>query len=179
MQTKDKPITSIQPYHFFNSEQEKTKLNWFSFELACEIDKAIPADMRKYLRKKGYSESDYYAACIKLAKLLQKPILRKIKGEAAEMVIGYRLVEEAFPKLNQTSINKLLDYVGEAWDNITGICVTCPEACLTNRDKRALMFNDPYYYDEPETDPEKRAAKTLSKTITLLNRIAKGTKTLP
>lgn len=33
---------TIEPYHFFSSQNEKTKFNWFAFELACEIDRAYP-----------------------------------------------------------------------------------------------------------------------------------------
>ncbi|VAW76269.1 hypothetical protein MNBD_GAMMA13-646, partial [hydrothermal vent metagenome] len=41
--------SKIRPNHFFKNQEEKTKLNWFSFELACEIDQAVSYKFKKYL----------------------------------------------------------------------------------------------------------------------------------
>lgn len=171
MQANPKPITSIQPYHFYKDDSEKTNFNWFAFELACEIDKAIPAEMRKYLKKKGYAESDYYASCIKLAKLLQGVVLRKLQGKTAKMEISYRPVEQAFPKLNQTTVNRLLDCVNTAWDHLTGVCVTCPQACVSNKDEYCDMFDDECYYDDPDmvsSNPNARQVSALKELMEIL-----------
>ena len=34
--------SKINPRHFYSSQSEKIKFNWFAFELACEIDRAVP-----------------------------------------------------------------------------------------------------------------------------------------
>ena len=34
--------STIEPYHFFSSQADKTKFNWFAFEWACEMDRAVP-----------------------------------------------------------------------------------------------------------------------------------------
>jgi hypothetical protein len=46
--------SKIQPYHFYSSRADKTKFNWFAFELACEIERAVPFQLKKRLAKNGY-----------------------------------------------------------------------------------------------------------------------------
>ncbi len=136
----------IEPYHFFSNNDEKTKLNWFSFELACEIDRAVPHKLKKRLSKRGYSKKDFNKSCIKLAILLQGVVLKRLTNEISEMQINYTEVENAFPKLNDKTINRLLDCVEIAWENLLGICVSCPSACVSNKDDYCHMFDDKTYY---------------------------------
>jgi hypothetical protein len=53
-----------------------------------------------------------------------------LRNEIPDMQINYTEVEKAFPKLNNKTINKLLDCTGKAWDNLLSICVSCPSACV-------------------------------------------------
>ena len=138
--------SKIEPDHFFSSQDDKTKFNWFAFELACEIDRAVPYQLKKYLSKRGYNKQTFNKSCIKLAILLQGVVLKKLRNEIPDMQINYTEVERAFPKLNDKTINKLLDCTGKAWDNLLGICVSCPSACVTNKDDYCPMFDDKSYY---------------------------------
>lgn len=138
--------STIEPYHFFSSQNEKTKFNWFAFELACEIDRAVPYNIKKYLSKKGYTRQTFNKSCIDLAKLLQGIVLKKLRNEIPNMEINYTEVVKAFPKLNDKKINKLLDCTAKAWDNLLGICVACPSACVSNKDDYCAMFDDKSYY---------------------------------
>lgn len=147
MTNRNQDYSKIEPWHFFSNEKEKTKFNWFAFELACEIDRAIPYATKNYLSKRGYTKQTFNKSCIDLAILLQGMVLKKLKNEIPDMQINYTEVEKAFPKLNNKTINKLLDCTGKAWDNLLGICVSCPSACVTNKDDYCLMFDDKSYYD--------------------------------
>ena len=118
--------SKIQPNHFFSSQKEKTKFNWFAFELASEIDRAVPYGLKKYLSKKGYTKQKFNKSCINLAILLQGMVLKKLRNEIPIMQINYTEVERAFPNLNSKTTNELLDCTGKAWDNLLGICVSCP-----------------------------------------------------
>lgn len=142
----DTDYSKIQPYHFFSNQEEKTKLNWFSFELACEIDKAVPHKFKKYLSKKGYTKRDFNKSCIELATSLQAVALKKLRYEISSMEINYIDVKRAFPRLNDKTINKLLDCVGNAWENLLSVCVTCPSACVSNKEDYCQMFDDKFYY---------------------------------
>ena len=137
---------TIEPWHFFSDEKEKTKFNWFAFELACEIELAVPLATKKYLARQGYTTQRFNKSCINLAMLLQGIILKKLNGEIPEMEINYTEVEKAFPRLNDKNVNKLLGYTAKAWEHLLDVCVSCPSACLTNKDEYCVMFDDESYY---------------------------------
>jgi len=62
------------------------------------------------------------------------------------MEINYTEIEKAFPKLNDKTIDELLTYTTEAWGNLLDICVSCPSACISNKDDYCAMFDDKSYY---------------------------------
>ena len=73
-------------------------------------------------------------------------VLKKLRNEIPTMQINYTEVEKAFPTLNDKAINILLDCTAKAWDNLLGICVSCPSACVSNKDDYCTMFDDKSYY---------------------------------
>jgi len=146
MTNRQQDFSTIEPHHFFSNPKEKTKFNWFAFELASEIDRAVPNTLKKYLAKRGYTKQTFNQSCIKLAILLQGIVLKKLRNEIPEMQINYTEVEKAFPKLNNKTINQLLDCTGQAWDNLLGVCVSCPSACVSNKDAYCAFFDDKSYY---------------------------------
>lgn len=146
MKRKDTDYSTIEPSHFFSTRAEKTKFNWFAFELACEIDHAVPFKLKKYLARKGYTKKSFNLSCIKLAGLLQDVVLKKLRNQIPEMQINYTEVEKAFPNLNDKTINKLLDCTSKAWGSLLDICVSCPSACVSNKDDYCQMFDDKSYY---------------------------------
>ncbi len=147
MINKAKDFSKIEPYHFFSNQNDKTKFNWFAFELACEIEQAVPYKLKRYLSKRGYTKQTFNKSCIELASLLQGIVLKKLRNEIPDMQINYSEVEKAFPKLNDKTINRLLDCTAKAWDSLLGVCVSCPSACITNKDEYCTMFDDASYYD--------------------------------
>jgi hypothetical protein len=139
--------SKINPEHFFSCQSEKTKFNWFAFELACEIDRAIPNKLKQYLSKRGYTKESFNKSCIKLANLLQGVVLKKLNNEIPDMQLNYTEVEKAFPTLNDKTIDKLLTCTENAWENLLKIC-SCPSACISNKDDFCPMFDDKWYYSE-------------------------------
>lgn len=144
--------SEIEPHHFFSNQNEKTKFNWFAFELACEIDMAVSPKLKKILAKKGYTKITFNMSCIKLAKLLQNIVLKKLRNEIPEMQINYTEIEIAFPKLNDKIINNLLSCTAKAWDNLLDTCVICPSACVSNKDDYCHMFDDENYYKQKNSN---------------------------
>ena len=136
---------TINPECFYSSQDEKTKFNWFAFELACEIDQAVPYKLKKYLSKRGYTKETFNKSCVKLANLLQGIVLKKLNNEIPDMQLNYTEVEKAFPKLNDKIINDLLTCTENAWENLLKICVSCPSACVSNKDDYCSMFDDDVY----------------------------------
>lgn len=138
--------SNINPGHFYSNQSEKTKFNWFAFELACEIDRAVPYKFKKYLSKRGYTKEKFNKSCIKLATLLQGVVLKKLNKDIPDMQLNYTEVEKAFPGLNDKKINDLLMCTENAWENLLKICVSCPSACVSNKDEYCSMFDDKFYY---------------------------------
>lgn len=147
MEKKEADYSTIEPIHFFSNKDEKTKFNWFAFELACEIECAVPAKLKKYIFKKRYTKQTFNQSCINLAILLQGIVLKKLRNEIPDMQINYTEVEEAFPKLNDKTIDELLTCTTEAWSRLLDMCVSCPTACISNKDDYCAMFDDKSYYD--------------------------------
>jgi hypothetical protein len=80
--------STIEPYHFFSSRDDKTKFNWFAFEWACEMDRAVPFQLKRYLSKNGYTQQTFNQSCIKLAVLLQGVVLRKLRNRTYALTGG-------------------------------------------------------------------------------------------
>ncbi len=138
--------SKIEPFHFFSNQNEKTKFNWFAFELACEIERAVPSKLKKYILKRKYTKQTFNQSCIKLAILLQDLILKKLRNEIPKMQINYPEVEKAFPNLGDKTIDQLLTCTAGAWGNLLDVCVSCPSACISNKDDYCAMFDDKLYY---------------------------------
>jgi hypothetical protein len=84
--------------------------------------------LRNRLKRKGVNEKDIAEFCIHSAKRLERPILDKLSGEAADMVLSYHPIEEFFPSLSDELIDDLLTVVGEARN---GLLETCERSLLT------------------------------------------------
>ncbi|EIC21662.1 hypothetical protein [Thiorhodovibrio frisius] len=138
--------SQIRPDHFFSCAEEKTRFNWFAFELASEIDRAVPYGTKRALAKKGYTKESFNKSCIHLARLLQAVVIKKLDGDIPIFEISYVDIEKAFPDLNDKMINKLLNFTAKAWDNLLKVCKTCPTACVTNKDMYSVMFDDESNY---------------------------------
>lgn len=135
----------IDPSQFSTLPGGKNKLNWFAFELACEIRQAITPPLARTLVKRGYDGRRIDRSCIALAIGLQGVVLKQLKGEIPQMEIGWDQVEAAFPGLTGKMTDRLLDATGVAWDRLLSVCVTCPSACVTNKDAPSPLFDDPFH----------------------------------
>ncbi len=132
---------------FYNSETEKTKLNWFLFEYALEYDTHIYEDKRLHARleRKGVDDSAIAEFCIQYAKKMSGQILDRVSGKIESIEFGYRSIEAFFPHVGDELINSLLTAAAKAWDSLTCKCVVCPTRCISERDRKATMFDEPFY----------------------------------
>jgi hypothetical protein len=137
----------IDPSRFSALPGGKRKLNWFAFELACEIRQAIKPPLARTLAKQGYDRARLDRSCMALAIGLQGVVLKKLRGEIPQMEIGWEQIEAAFPGLNDKTVERLVNCTGTAWERLLSVCVTCPSACVTNKDDHCPMFDDPSYAD--------------------------------
>jgi hypothetical protein len=137
----------ISPADFFLNDSEKTKLNWFCFEFAAEIQSQVGKPLKKRLLKAGANDEALAAFCIHYSKSMKPQILRQVAGNQSNIQLSYLPIERYFPSLSDRLVDDLLTAVGAAWTQQTDMCVVCPTRCISEKDRRADMFDDPDYYD--------------------------------
>ena len=137
----------ITPKDFYTKEKDKTKLNWFLFEFALEIESHIKRPLRKRLKRKNIDDRKIADFCIFYSKKMKQEILDKLAGKTENVALSYHAIEEFFPKLSDKLVDNLLTSVFGAWESITSMCVECPTRCISERDRKAPMFDDPFYYE--------------------------------
>ncbi len=74
-------------------------------------------------------------------------VLAKLSGSIPIVEMGYEEIEEFFPSIGDALVNRLLEPAAKAWESITEWCVVCPNRCISEKDHRAAMFDDPFYWE--------------------------------
>ena len=147
IQNKPKRPGAISPADFFSKDSEKTKLNWFLFEFAAEIQSQIGKPLKKRLQKGGIYDGALAAFCIHYSKSMKTQILQQVAGRQTNIHHSYLPIEQYFSSLSDKLVDDLLTAVGNAWNEQTDMCVVCPTRCISEKDHKADMFDDPDYYD--------------------------------
>lgn len=136
---------TVKPEDFYAAEAEKTKLNWFLFEYAMEMESAIRGDSRlvSALRRRGMGPANIGELCVHYAKSMKGQVLDRVAGRIKAVRIGYEEIEAFLPDAGDDLVDQLLTHAAEAWDTLTEACGECPTRCISERDQRASMFDDP------------------------------------
>jgi len=72
----------VKPTSFYSSERDKTKLNWFCYELALNFWLTISSKAGKKLEKRyAIREDDIADFSVYFAKKMKEIILQKLSGE--------------------------------------------------------------------------------------------------
>ncbi len=139
----------VSPDRFFSTDAEKTKLNWFLFEFAQETESFIHREKRlkKRLTGKGVDDARIGDFCVHYAKHMKTQILEKLAGRIPQVCIGYEEIEGFLPEIGDRLVDQVLMVIAKAWDSQTEACVACPTRCISERDERAPMFEDPFYWE--------------------------------
>lgn len=149
MKTKEgtSGMSRIQSTSFYSSQKEKTKLNWFSYELSMAIYDEIKPNLRNILRRSPISDEDLASFSIYFAKKMQDVILQKLSGKIETVYVSPEMIELYFPNLSDKLVNKMLDAISKAWDKLLSVCETCPTRCISEKDAYCTMFDDPLYFE--------------------------------
>ncbi len=135
-------ISTIKPTLFYSCESEKTKLNWFCYELSMGMYDNMKDNIGKKLKKYKISDEVLAEFSIYMSKKIRDVILEVISGKSGEMCFFYEVIEEYFPNFNDRMVNKMLDALSKAWDELRSFCKTCPVRCLSESDVYCAMFNN-------------------------------------
>ena len=104
----------------------------------------------KKLYRKRINECQLKKFCVYYSKHMKKIVFDKLEGRIANVRLSYEQIEEFFPDIGEKLVDKLLTIAAKAWDLQTEACVVCPTRCISERNERAPMFDDPYYYKDED-----------------------------
>ena len=132
----------IKPTSFYSSEHEKTKLNWFCFEISVGLFDEIKKDHGRRLKKKKIDDKAIPEFSIYVSKKMKDIVLQKLAGKIDTVYISYEMVELYFPTFNERLVNKILDTISKVWDEQLSFCGICPTRCISEKDAYCTMFDD-------------------------------------
>lgn len=139
----------ITPDQFYSKEREKTKVNWFCFEYALELEKSIRADRGLWskLSRKGVDAAQVAGFCVDYSKHMKKEVLLQVSGRIPQVRIRYEPIENFFPTIGDALVDQLLTAAAKAWDSQLECCIVCPTRCISEKGQRSMMFDDPFYWE--------------------------------
>lgn len=140
---------TIPMTEFYSMAAEKTKFNWFAYEIALSFQSALRNPKLAQLRKRQrITELTIATFSIIYAKHMQTVILKVMRGELPIVEMSYEPLELVWPQLNEADMNTLQEHLGYAWDGQLESCGTCPTRCISEKDYFCELFDDPYYLDD-------------------------------
>jgi len=148
MKTEDgKTGTSmIKPTSFYSDESEKTKLNWFCYELSMSINAEIKENLGKRLKEYKIDDETLAEFSINASKKVKDIVLQKLSGRIEKVYFSHEMVESYFPNLSDGLVNKMLDSISKAWDDLLSVCEICPTRCISEKDAYCTMFDEGPYW---------------------------------
>jgi len=140
-------ISMIKPTSFYSNDFEKTKLNWFCYELSMGIYDEIRGYRGKQLKKYKIDDMALAEFSIYISNIMKGIILQKLSGEIEAVCISYEMVESYFPRISDKLVNKMVDAIAKVWDEQLGFCEICPTRCISEKDVYCTMFDDELYFE--------------------------------
>lgn len=134
----------IAKTEFYSNKSEKTKLNWFCYELALAFYDDLKKLLKVIYRSKGISESEIAKFSIQAALNLKNTISDFSNGKINVIEFENDFFTNYFSDINQKSKNKILAAMKKAWDDHLAICKICPTKCIAEKDSYCTMFDSMY-----------------------------------
>lgn len=131
----------IKPESFYSAEEEKTKLNWFCYELALSFQNALGS----LAERLGLDDDLVADFSIYLAREMKSVALEKLAGRVETAYFSDEMVLSYLPDLDDEKVDEVLDALTGAWDEQLGYCEVCPARCITEKDAYCTMFDEGPY----------------------------------
>jgi uncharacterized Fe-S radical SAM superfamily protein PflX len=134
-------IVVVEPTSFFSNDLEKTKLNWFCYELSISIYDKIQDNLGKELKNLEIDKKAIAEFSIHISKKIRDSILQKPPSRIEKVYVPSEVVKQYFPNLSHEIRRKMLNAISKAWDEQLSFCEICPTQCLIERDAYCTMFD--------------------------------------
>jgi hypothetical protein len=133
----------VKPTAFYSNEREKTKLNWFCYELAHGLEIDLNKKTGERLRKHRVFEKDIAKFSIYISKKMKGIIPEKLSGKIDKTYFSYEWIEAYFPKLRDDKlVDDMLMVIAKTWDEQLSIFETYPNRCISEKDNYCTIFDD-------------------------------------
>lgn len=134
-------VEMINSSEFYSSDSERTKLNWFLYELAMAFYDEVEKPLIKMFKAKGIKKADIAKFSTHCALEMQGPVCDFTDGKIDHIEFGGELFADYLPPLSAKNHNRLMDALAKAWDGHLAMCGICPTRCISERDKYCTMFD--------------------------------------
>jgi hypothetical protein len=134
--------TPIQMEWFYSIEGEKTKLNWYLYEIALEYYDRIMDNPELEHYRKLYDEKQIALYCAYYARRLRESLLRYIRGQRKTVIFYKEYISDFYLQHDRPLIRILSRTARESFDHIWFVCITCPQQCLWEHNAKSPLFEE-------------------------------------
>lgn len=135
----------IKSEWFAQSSGEKTKFNWFCFELALEFYTYIMKNVQLGQFRKRCGEEEIGRLCTYFALEMKKSVVDSLSGKEDSVIIDEAYIADFLPQYSPKTHQKLLGVACAAWESQTKICEICPSRCISEKDEYCEFFDSDFY----------------------------------
>ena len=126
---------------FYKDDTEKTKMNWFCYEYACDLYDFIRASNRLVFFVKKRSKKEIAKFCEHFSKRIKENISDKLLDLSDIASVCEKHISEYFPRNIQMENEFILDAAIQAFSHTKSACSTCSEKCFENPDAHSRYFD--------------------------------------
>ena len=134
-------LSMIKPTSFYSDESEKTKLNWFCYELSIEIYDEMKRRIGNRLRRNKISDEALAEFSINISKSMKDIILQKLSGSIEKIYFSHEMIEQNFPNIDDKTVNRMLNIISRVWGKLLSLCEACPTRCISEKDAYCALFD--------------------------------------
>lgn len=132
---------AIKAEWFLEGKKEKTKLNWFTYEVALEYHYYIMKHPALVKFRKECGEEAIAQFCADYAKQMKQSVLEKLAGITEAVELDEEYISQYFPR-NSTKQNRMLvEGAFASWDSLLSVCETCPTRCISEKERYCDLFD--------------------------------------
>jgi hypothetical protein len=134
--------TPIQIEWFYYIEGEKTKLNWYLFEIALEYyDRIMDSpELADYREQYDVKQIAHY--CAYYARRLRESLLKYIRGQRKTVIFYKEYISDFYPQHDKPLIVILSRTARESFDHMWFVCIACPQQCLWEHEEYSPLFGE-------------------------------------
>ena len=133
-------IDNVKAERFYQDDGDKVKLNWFCYEYANNLYRAIKSS-KKLTQYRAQNKPEQIADfCLYYAKRMRKSIYDKDTGKSKGVAISIQYVYEYKPECPDRQAQALVEAAEASWNDTSD--AICPNRCLIECFELTPMFDN-------------------------------------